>query len=89
MGKQRFKAASYSTGVDASNRSSDDAIFAALTSHRGFALAPEQRSAWKPHPPVLRELLADLPAVAAPAWVHLDLDIPRLGRRVDAVLVTP
>jgi len=27
------------------------------------------------------------PAAAAP-WIHLEFDIPRLGRRVDAVLVT-
>lgn len=89
MGKQRLKAASYAAGVDAFNRSSDDAIFAALASHRGFTLAPEQRSAWQPHPPVLWEVLADPPTVATPAWVHLGLDIPRLRRRVDAVPVTP
>jgi hypothetical protein len=44
---------------------------------------------------VLRAALADFavravadPAVPAP-WIHLEFDIPRLGRRVDAVLVTP
>ena len=40
---------------------------------------------------MLRTALADLPAraVTSPApWIHLELDIPRLGRRVDAVLVT-
>jgi hypothetical protein len=43
---------------------------------------------------VLRAALADFavravadPAVPAP-WIHLEFDIPRLGRRVDAVLVT-
>jgi hypothetical protein len=44
---------------------------------------------------VLRAALADLPAgvdAAAPApapWIHLEFDIPGLGRRVDAVLVLP
>ena len=40
---------------------------------------------------MLRAALATLasPEAAAPApWIHLEFDIPRLGRRVDAVLVT-
>jgi hypothetical protein len=50
--------------------------------------------------PVLRAALAEglaaVPGSAGPravpgggSWIHLEFDIPRLGRRVDAVLVTP
>ena len=40
--------------------------------------------------PVLRSALEELVALppAAP-WIHLEVHIPRLGRRVDAVLATP
>ncbi len=50
-----------------------------------------QQSAWRLQLPVLRGALEELvtppPATPAP-WIHLEFDIPRLGRRVDAVLVT-
>jgi hypothetical protein len=60
-----------------------------------------QQSAWRLQLPALRAALRGLARVpqeqgpvpfgdAAPApWIHLEFDIPRLGRRVDAVLVLP
>ncbi|MGA0041200.1 MAG: hypothetical protein ACO3NZ_15250, partial [Pirellulales bacterium] len=57
-------------------------------------LVPEQLSAWRLQLPILRAAIAEVvPRLAADAaapapWLHLEFDIPRLGRRVDAVLVT-
>ncbi|MFN7811297.1 MAG: DNA/RNA helicase domain-containing protein, partial [Planctomycetia bacterium] len=90
----RLNAAFYADSVDAFLRASDDEVYAPLASPHGYTLAPEQLSAWRLQLPVLRAALADFAAravadSAAPApWIHLEFDIPRLGRRVDAVLVT-
>ena len=93
----RLNAAFYADSVAAFLRASDDEVYAPLASPHGYTLAPEQLSAWRLQLPVLRAALADFAAhaaaetadPAAPApWIHLEFDIPRLGRRVDAVLVT-
>ena len=93
----RSSAAFYADSLDAFLCASDDEVYAPLTSPHGYTLAPEQLSAWRLQLPVLRAALADCAARAAveaadptaPApWIHLEFDIPRLGRRVDAVLVT-
>ena len=87
----RLNAAFYADSVAAFLRASDDEVYAPLASPHGYTLAPEQLSAWRLQLPVLRAALATLasPEAAAPApWIHLEFDIPRLGRRVDAVLVT-
>jgi len=90
----RLNAAFYADSVAAFLRASDDEVYAPLASPHGYTLAPEQLSAWRLQLPVLRAALADFAAraaadSAAPApWIHLEFDIPRLGRRVDAVLVT-
>ena len=96
----RLNAAFYADSVAAFLRASDDEVYAPLASPHGYTLAPEQLSAWRLQLPVLRAAVADLAAGAAGAalatlegapaapWIHLEFDIPRLGRRVDAVLVT-
>jgi hypothetical protein len=87
----RLNAAFYADSVAAFLRASDDEVYAPLASPHGYTLAPEQLSAWRLQLPVLRAALAALVSAeaAAPApWIHLEFDIPRLGRRVDAVLVT-
>jgi hypothetical protein len=90
----RSSAAFYADSLDAFLRASDDEVYAPLTSPHGYTLAPEQLSAWRLQLPILRAVLAEVvprlaadPAAPAP-WLHLEFDIPRLGRRVDAVLVT-
>jgi hypothetical protein len=97
----RLNAAFYADSVDAFLRASDDEVYAPLASPHGYTLAPEQLSAWRLQLPVLRAALADLEkgtqlfsseteksCVSFSPWIHLEFDIPRLGRRVDAVLVT-
>ena len=97
----RLNAAFYADSVAAFLRASDDEVYAPLASPHGYTLAPEQLSAWRLQLPVLRAALRGLARVpqeqgpvpfgdeAPPApWIHLEFDIPRLGRRVDAVLVT-
>lgn len=76
-------AAFYADSLDAFLRASDDEVYAPLAGPHGYTLRPEQLAAWRQQLPVLRDALSGLEG-----WVHLEFDIPRLGRRVDAVLVT-
>lgn len=73
----------YSAPVNAFLAATDEAIYAPLAGPHGYTLRPEQLAAWQQQLPVLRTALAGVEG-----WVHLEFDIPRLGRRVDAVLVT-
>jgi hypothetical protein len=63
--------------------SSDDAVLGALSRPRGFPLEAEQSGAWQDELAILRAAL-----LGAVGWIHLEFDIPRLGKRVDAVLVS-
>ncbi len=92
MPGSRLNAAYYAAPVAEFLRAAESEVYAPLASPHGYTLAPEQQSAWRLQLPVLRAALEELvpPPPAAPApWIHLEFDIPRLGRRVDAVLVTP
>ena len=87
----RTNAAFYAAPVSEFLAASDEEAYAPLAAPKGYTLAPEQLSAWALQLPVLRAALADLPAgleASTGPWIHLEFDIPRLGRRVDAVLVT-
>ncbi len=55
-----------------------------MTSHGQFALELEQRNAWEVQTEILQRSLAGLSG-----WIHLEFDVPRIGSRIDAVLVTP
>jgi len=92
MSGPRLNAAYYAAPVAEFLRAADDEVYAPLASPHGYTLAPEQLSAWRLQLPVLRAALSDVADVAdgqsAAPWIHLEFDIPRLGRRVDAVLVT-
>jgi len=91
MSGPRLNAAYYAAPVEEFLRAADDEVYAPLASPHGYTLAPEQLSAWRLQLPVLRAALSDVADVAdgqsAAPWIHLEFDIPRLGRRVDAVLV--
>jgi hypothetical protein len=73
----------YSAPVEVFLAASDEQVYAPLASPHGYTLRPEQLAAWRQQLPVLRSSLRGLGG-----WLHLEFDIPRLGRRVDAVLVT-
>ena len=101
MSGPRTNAAFYAAPVEEFLAASEEEVYAPLASPHGYTLAPEQQSAWRLQLPVLRAALRGLARVpqeqgpvpfgdeAAPApWIHLEFDIPRLGRRADAVLVT-
>ena len=62
--------------------SSADTIFAKLAKRNDFDLASAQRSAWVAQIDSLREALNGLSGA-----IFLEFNIPRLGRRVDAVLL--
>ena len=79
----RRNAAYYATSVVDFLTSSDDQIHAKLTQPQGFTLTPEQLAAWKFQLPNLRNALSD-----TDGWIHIEFNIPRLGRRVDAILVS-
>lgn len=92
--RRRLNSAFYADPVSEVLAASDEQAYAPLAAPKGYTLAPEQLSAWHLQLPLLHAALADLPAgvdaaAAAAPWIHLEFDIPRLGRRVDAVLVTP
>lgn len=54
-----------------------------LSRPRGFSLVPEQSGSWLEEIRLLRRVLQGVEG-----WIYLEFDIPRLGRRVDAVLVS-
>ena len=96
----RLNAAFYAAPVSEFLAASDAEAYAPLAAPKGYTLAPEQLSAWHLQLPVLRAALAGLEkgtqlfseeksCVPFSPWIHLEFDIPRLGRRVDAVLVLP
>lgn len=63
----------------------DDSILGALASWSSFADEPSQKAAWKEQILILKHLLG---RCAAPTGaVFFEYDIPRLGRRVDTVLL--
>jgi hypothetical protein len=62
----------------------DGTIEGVLTRTVDYSLTPEQRLAWRHQLPILRRALAGLAG-----WIYLEYEIPRLGRRVDAVVVVP
>ena len=79
----RLNAAYYADRIDRFLVASDDTVYAALSEPHGLPLTAEQLVAWKRQLPILREALRE-----TSGWIHLEFDIPRLGRRVDAVVVT-
>lgn len=59
-------------------------ILGSMASLGQFSLELEQRNAWEAQTKILQQSLAGLPG-----WIHLEFDVPRIGSRIDAVLVVP
>lgn len=75
-------AAWYSAPVAAFLQTPDDAVLGALSHPRGFPVEVEQAGAWQAELALLREALRGVEG-----WIYLEFDIPRLGKRIDAVVV--
>ena len=101
MSGPRTNAAFYAAPVSEFLAASEEEVYAPLASPHGYTLAPEQqsrkrgRSSFPQTTPCRRSSPRKSPEkscvpFSTPApWIHLEFDIPRLGRRVDAVLVLP
>ena len=72
----------YSAEVKDFLAASPASILGSMTSHGQFALPLEQRDAWEIQITVLQQSLAGLSG-----WIYLEFDVPRIGSRIDAVLV--
>jgi hypothetical protein len=63
---------------------SDDTIIGRLTGASQFDITMSQAEAWRQEIAILRPALADLPG-----HILLEFSIPRMGRRIDAVVLLP
>jgi hypothetical protein len=73
----------YSAAIEQFLVATDHEVAGALAAPHALALTPEQLAAWRLQFEPLRHALHGVPG-----WLHLEFDIPRLGRRVDAVLIS-
>lgn len=76
----------YRSALSAFALADDNAILGALVATNAGDVALEQRNAWSAQFAVLREL-GPLAEAYPSSTLYLEYSIPRLGRRVDAVLV--
>ncbi len=75
----------YGDEIDAFHARSDAEVLGQLlasSSGAGFAADPNQSDAWRLQIDLLRSALAGLEG-----WIFLEFEVPRLGSRIDAVLV--
>jgi hypothetical protein len=78
----KAKAAWYAESIDAFLASSDKLILAELVQAGSFDVTAPQRDAWLRQLTILRHASNDLKG-----WIALEFAIPRLGSRIDAVLI--
>ena len=75
----------YADSIEAFRSRSTDEILGAIAIANPFPLTVEQRDAWVEQIAILQALFARL---AQPGHLYFEYSIPRLGRRVDAVVLT-
>jgi hypothetical protein len=73
----------YSASIGEFQQTPDLLIIGELARNSSFADLPTQKVAWQKEISILRNALDDIEG-----WLHLEFDIPRMGRRIDAVLLT-
>jgi hypothetical protein len=76
-------AAYYAAGVADFIGETPESILGALTARSAFAVDPPQRDAWLGEIAILKIALAGIEGS-----VFLEFDVPRIGSRIDAVLIT-
>jgi len=79
---QTVSRAWYSATIAESLADSPDAIVGRLTTHCDFTVLPTQRDAWLVQISLLQDQLQGLDGS-----IHMEFSIPRMGRRIDAVLL--
>lgn len=77
-----MKRAYYSDTIDAFKRTSDNEILGVLTKNSDFTVEQTQRDAWLEEIAILRLALPGLQGA-----VYFEYSIPRMGRRIDIVLL--
>jgi Uncharacterized conserved protein (DUF2075) len=73
----------YGTTVSEFVSAAPDSILGALASASSFADEVDQKRTWQSEIVLLQDALTGLDG-----WIYLEFDIPRLGSRIDAVIVT-
>src|SRR5690348_14292373 len=79
----RMPRAWYSSPIEKFLVTDSNTIIGRLTTHSDFAVVREQTEAWLFQIALLKDQLA-----AFPGFLHLEFNIPRMGRRIDAVLIS-
>ena len=72
----------YASSIAEFLNASDDAVLAELVRSSAFPVLQSQRDAWLTELPLLRRALAHKVGT-----IHLEFSIPRMGRRIDAVIL--
>lgn len=81
--ERRISRAWYGASVESFGNTPTKAVLGELASNGTFALEEAQRDAWVAEVDFLRERLRGISG-----WVFFEFNIPRMGRRVDVVLLT-
>ncbi|NTU91872.1 MAG: hypothetical protein HGA60_08145, partial [Chlorobiaceae bacterium] len=72
----------YNANIGEFQQTPDLQIIGELAQNSSFADLPTQKIAWQKEISILREALKGIDG-----WLHIEFDIPRMGRRIDAVLL--
>ena len=79
--------AAYSEGIHGFLHQAEDAILGALTRRSDFAVEDTQRTAWLFQISHLKQILPPLIAKYGEGAIYFEYSIPRMGRRIDVLLV--
>src|SRR3546814_277318 len=73
----------YSNSIANFLHTADEALLGLLTQHSTFSVELTQRYAWQQQIRILKQALASYPH----GYLFFEYDIPRMGRRIDAVII--